>query len=81
MKHANNVDYWIITHGWNSNIYYCYLLTENGLSLTPVQNNIGLTLGYNALYWNQDSIGAIKMSPDGSKLASCNPRHKKNRTF
>ena len=81
VKHANNVDYWIITHGWNSNIYYCYLLTENGLSLTPVQNNIGLTLGYNALYWNQDSIGAIKMSPDGSKLASCNPRHKKIELF
>ena len=81
VKHANNVDYWIITHGWNSNIYYCYLLTENGLSLTPIQNNIGLTLGYNALYWNQDSIGAIKMSPDGSKLASCNPRHKKIELF
>jgi len=74
VKHANNIDYWIITHGWNSNIYYSYLLTENGLDPTPVQNSTSLFLGDYVVM--EDYAGAIKISPDGSKLASCNTRHR-----
>jgi PKD repeat protein len=81
VKHANNIDYWIITHSWNSNTYKCYLLTSNGLSSTPIQNNIGVVLGYSQLFNNADAVGAIKISPDGSKLAACNFRLKKLELF
>ncbi len=38
VKHANNTDYWIVTHEWNSNAFYCHLLTASGLNqyLSPV---------------------------------------------
>ncbi|HEU4496979.1 MAG TPA: hypothetical protein VFR70_08000, partial [Flavobacterium sp.] len=32
VKHANNRDFWIVTHGWNSNSFYSYLLTDSGLN-------------------------------------------------
>ena len=81
VKHANNIDYWIITHGWNSNTYKCYLLTSTGLSSTPVQNNIGVVLATSPSFSNSDAVGAIKISPDGSKLAACNFRLKKLELF
>jgi hypothetical protein len=35
-KHANGLDYWIISHEWNSNTFRVYLLSSTGLSATPV---------------------------------------------
>lgn len=64
-KHANGVDYWIITHGWDGNSFITYLLTSLGLSDTPVVTNIGLPVtgtGFKA-------AGTIKVSPSGTKLA------------
>ena len=69
IKHANDTDFWIVTHATNSNTFYCHLLTSTGLSNSPVLNNIGATIG------SYESIGAIKFSPDGTKLAVC---HKSN---
>ena len=68
VRHANNVDFWIITHGWNSNAFYAHLLTSGGLSVTPVQSNAGVVVA-NSLVTN--SMGYMKVSPDGSKLVAC----------
>lgn len=65
VKHANNVDYWIVSHGVFSNTFYCHLLTSTGLSTSPVTNNIGAFIG------NLYAIGSMKFSPDGSKIAMC----------
>jgi hypothetical protein len=39
IRHSNGVDYWVIVHGLDNNLFYAYLLTENGLSdpvITPI---------------------------------------------
>lgn len=65
VKHANNTDYWVVTHGWNSNTFYSYLLTSSGLSSTPVSSNAGLVVtGSTDNVW-----GYMKIAPNGSKLA------------
>lgn len=68
VKHANNIDYWVVTHGWNNNTFYSYLLTSSGLSSTPVSSNAGLVVtGSTDNVW-----GYMKIAPNGSKLAVCN---------
>ena len=49
----------------NTNQYNSYLLTNSGLNLIPVVNNIGPNNG-------SGTIGYLKGSPDGSKLIACN---------
>jgi len=60
--HKNGHDVWIITHRYNSNSYYAYLLTNAGLIETPVISSVGKSF---------ESIfnGQLKASPDGSKIA------------
>lgn len=70
VRHANNLDFWIITHGWNSNAFYAHLLTSGGLNTTPVQSNVGLFVSNSH---NYNSMGYMKVAPDGSKLVTCYP--------
>jgi gliding motility-associated-like protein len=65
VKHANNIDFWVVTHGWNSNSFYSYRLTPSGLNTTPVISNAGTVIS-----GSTDSVwGYMKISPNGSKLA------------
>lgn len=63
-KHANGVDYWIITHGWNSNSFFAHQLSSSGLSFTPVVSDIGINVSGSPI----DAISTIKVSQSGSKL-------------
>ncbi|HAP00423.1 MAG TPA: hypothetical protein DCQ93_00725 [Bacteroidetes bacterium] len=66
---CNGVDYWVVVHKWNSSDFYSYKLTNAGLSSTPVISAIGSfhtdTTGGNGF----EAIGAMKISPDGKKIA------------
>ncbi|MEM1134244.1 MAG: hypothetical protein AAGI07_00285 [Bacteroidota bacterium] len=64
VKHENNIDWWIITHGFNNNHFYAYLLSGNGLATTPVVTAIGIT--YNQI---TDKTGFIKDNFAQNKLA------------
>jgi len=65
VKHANNVDYWVIVHKGSTNAFYAYLVNNNGISSSPVISNEGTTpVG------NGSEIGYLHASPDGTKLAS-----------
>ena len=64
VKHKNGIDLWVVTHGWNSNTFYSYLLTASGLSATPILSNSGNVVSGNFYVW-----GYMKISPDGTKLA------------
>ncbi|WP_396160697.1 T9SS type B sorting domain-containing protein [Flavobacterium sp.] len=66
VKHANDVDYWIVTRESYSNKFRSLLLTSAGLSSTPVISNSSLTLTQNS-----ETLGAMKISPDGTKIAVC----------
>ncbi|WP_310379037.1 T9SS type B sorting domain-containing protein [Flavobacterium sp.] len=63
VKHKNGIDFWVVTHGFNSNTFYSYLLTASGLNATPVLSNSGNVVS-NFYVW-----GYMKISPDGTKLA------------
>ena len=65
VKHRNNTDYWVITHKWNSNSFNAYLVTAAGVSRQPIVSNVGTVHKGQ----NQEAIGAMKVSPDGKKLA------------
>ena len=65
VRMRNCSDYWVVTCKWNSNEYYAYLLTSAGIS-SPVISKTGIYTGG----LPTGSIGQIKFSPDGSKLAA-----------
>lgn len=70
VKHANGIDYWVVTHGWNNKAFNSYLLTSAGLSNTPVISNIGVIVGGS----DENTWGQMKISSNGQKLAICNSR-------
>lgn len=61
-KHSNGQDYWIVTILNNTNSYYAYLITQNGIVDTIVSSVGPICGGANA-------YGQMKISPDGSKIA------------
>lgn len=67
VKHGNMTDYWVMTVARNSNQYYAWPLSSIGLG-APVITSIGtLHSGSNS---NSDvSVGQMKFSPDGTRLA------------
>ncbi|MBP6828040.1 MAG: T9SS type A sorting domain-containing protein [Saprospiraceae bacterium] len=61
-KHANGKDWWLVTPKRNSNVFYCFLLTKNGIIDT-------LSQGMGELPVKQAEGGIqIVFSPDGNKL-------------
>jgi gliding motility-associated-like protein len=68
VKHCDGIDYWIITHPFNSNAFNAYLVTENGIKSTPVVSNVG-TINQNLSGSYNATIGYLKASPNGKKLA------------
>ncbi|WP_396151819.1 T9SS type B sorting domain-containing protein [Flavobacterium sp.] len=64
-KHANGIDFWVVTHSWDNNNFNAHILSASGLSSTPIITPIGLPItgiGFQA-------AGHIKFSPSGKKLA------------
>jgi gliding motility-associated-like protein len=65
--HRNGKDVWIITHKWNSDEFYSYLLDSKGIS-NPVVSSAGPVEGGD--YSSQTNAwGYMKASPDGSRIA------------
>lgn len=70
VPHANGRDTWVLVHGWQTNIFYAYLLTAAGLQPTPVTTTIGaIHNGGGGTYSNANAVGYMRLSPDGRKLA------------
>jgi gliding motility-associated-like protein len=65
--HQNGRDVWIIAHKWLTNEFYAYLLDSKGIS-NPVISNTGSVHGGDSLGQN-NALGYMKASPDGSKIA------------
>ncbi|HEX2900159.1 MAG TPA: M43 family zinc metalloprotease, partial [Bacteroidia bacterium] len=63
-NHCNGRDVWVVNHAYNSNAFYAYLVTPQGIQppvITPVGTTHGGNLGV--------MMGAMKISPDGKRLA------------
>lgn len=63
VRHANNIDIWVITHLWDSDEFYAYLITAAGIDPSPIISSSG------TYHTGPDVHGTMKVSPDGSKLA------------
>ena len=66
VHHTNKKDIWLIVHALNSNAYHSYLVSDTGVSTTPVVSPIGSMLDSA----NGGYRGAMKVSPDGKHLAA-----------
>jgi gliding motility-associated-like protein len=60
--HANGRDIWVVTHEWNTNLFFSYLVTAAGVSETPVVSTIG------SVNWVMEDK-QMHFSPDGDKIA------------
>jgi len=66
VHHCNGTDVWVMVHEQNTNRFFAYLVTENGVDPTPVINEIG-PLDNEQGFVEQG--GSMKFSPNGKKLA------------
>ncbi len=65
VKASNGIDYWIITHEWNSDAFYTYRVTPDGINTTPVVTHAG-PICTGSL---RNAIGQLKVSSNKKKLA------------
>jgi gliding motility-associated-like protein len=70
VHHANGKDIWVLTHRYNSDEFYAYLITKNGINTTPIISKQGQIQYY--IPWSSYPTcmarGMMKFSPDGKKL-------------
>ncbi|MDT8308542.1 MAG: gliding motility-associated C-terminal domain-containing protein [Bacteroidales bacterium] len=66
VSHANPGSFWVVLHPFNDNRFYAYLVSDAGVSHTPVISNGGVHV--TGLPTN--AIGIVKFSPDGKKVAA-----------
>ncbi len=64
----NGKDVWVITHAWNSNNFLSYPLTEKGIGAS-ITSSAGIVHKETGSGRNRETIGEMKFSPDGKKLA------------
>lgn len=67
VQHANGINFWVISHKYNSNQFVCYEITPSGIN-APITSNVGTTLGNDP----QRTIGYMKSSPNGEFVACAN---------
>lgn len=72
VRHANGVDYWVVTHGFGSDkggSYYAFLVTSDSIVMQPVESVVGER--HEGDFNNNG--GYMKISPDGSRIALAVP--------
>lgn len=68
VRHGNQRDIWVITHEWNSNKFYAWLVDSVQLHTTGAYPVISAT-GSVHTGSNLNTMGYMKVSPDGQWLA------------
>jgi gliding motility-associated-like protein len=72
VHHANGRDVWVITHRWESDEFYVYLVTEGGLQETPFISKVGSVhedKNKNRSVHGWEAQGQMKVSPSGKSIA------------
>jgi len=67
VHHQNGKDTWVVSHEYGNNTFRSYLINESGIVFTPNISRLGTP---HANTPNLENVaGAMKLSPDGSKIA------------
>jgi gliding motility-associated-like protein len=72
IKNTSNNSYWVITHGFENNSFLTFSVDSTGVNVNPVISNEGSVVMTRNKNNKVESIGHMKISPDGSKLVSVN---------
>lgn len=68
VKHANNIDFWVCTHKFGTDSIFSFLVTSLGINSAPIASATGLVINGGAA----NTLGYMKVSPDGQKIAYAN---------
>jgi len=70
--HANEVDYWVVGHEWDSNEFHAHLVNVDGLDTVPVISHAGTphTRFINLPNYNNNHQGQMKFDLSGERLAT-----------
>ena len=69
VPNCNGIDYWIITHPFNSDAFNVYSLTSSGINPISIVSNVGTIEQQDSLGIYGETIGYLKASPNSKKLA------------
>ena len=67
IEHDDGQSYWVLSHFLD--VFYAFRVDANGVNTTPVTSQITPLASING--YRRNSIGYLKSSPDGTKLAIC----------
>jgi gliding motility-associated-like protein len=59
---------WVIAHKWESNDFYAYLLTKEGMA-APVVSSVGSIHAADTKLARNNAVGYMKCAPNGKKIA------------
>ena len=79
VHHANGEDIWVITHQWESDAFYVYHISKNGLNEDPVISRTGSIHEFGSS--NRNTIGEMKSSQSGKLLSLNIADHRKTEIF
>lgn len=68
VPHRNKKDVWVVVKRFNSNAFYAYLVTCEGVQ-APVISNTGRAVVEDVAGIEFPSTGCMRLSPDGKKIA------------
>ena len=68
VRHENNEDVWVISHGWETDSFFVYRVTPAGLNPTPHIYEIGTKHRDIGVHGN-NAVGYMRVSPNGEKIA------------
>jgi gliding motility-associated-like protein len=69
VKNSNGIDYWVIAHKFDSREFCAFRVTENGVDTTSYKSS-SIGTYHTPPGETNNFIGFMKVSPDGTKLAS-----------
>jgi gliding motility-associated-like protein len=69
ISHSNGQDVWVVTHLWDSDVFYALKVTPTGISPVQITSHIGSVVTADSDHAN--AIGYMKVSADGKKIVTC----------
>lgn len=68
VKNTSCDGYWVLTHAFNSDAFLAFEVTNSGVNTIPIVSSVGFLINGNSYA----SIGQLKFSPNGTKIAFAN---------